>query len=134
MRTGEIFAGELRAHERLMLNDETLDGAKAKGITRLPLLRLFCRTIFFCLSSLLSLFSRKRFDFFDVHAVIPIHLYRAKASAPHQIVNRSARHAAHLRRFGLADQRLARLLLLLTLIIHLMILPPPVATINGATP
>src|SRR5215204_6380367 len=47
----------------------------------------------------------ERFDLLEVDEVPPFHLDRTEAPAAHEFVNRRPRHATHLRRLGLADQR-----------------------------
>src|SRR5687768_7476250 len=45
------------------------------------------------------------FDLFEVDEVAPFHLDRAEAPAAHEVADGRARHAAHLRRLGLTDER-----------------------------
>src|SRR5215212_8705733 len=57
------------------------------------------------LSAPLSILLLEGFDLLEVDEVAPFHLDRTEALAAHEVVDRRPRHAAHLGRLGLADQR-----------------------------
>lgn len=55
----------------------------------------------------------ERLHLVEIHEGAPLNLDRAETAAVDEVVNRRPRHAAHLRRLGLADEATVRQLLLL---------------------
>lgn len=70
------------------------------------------------------LLSLELFDLFAVDEVTAFHLNRAEAMIANKVVNRGARHAAHLRGLRLANQRLLDLTRLLLMFCHASTLHP----------